>query len=96
MAIFHAERVQSTYCIEVGVDVLLSIVDRDWREEDCTLLDRLERLDCHRIEYEGIFGPFVWVTIDKEYDTAVNMLHIMQLIDDYARGKELPDDCEIS
>ena len=88
MPIFQVERVEATYCIFVGNDILRAIFDRDCKDEDeKTLLDRLELLDCRRVEWEPMFGPYVWVTIEKEDDTTITMQKIMECISNYAKGE---------
>ena len=93
MPIFPCEKSEVTYCITVGVDFMLAIMDRDWTDNPVPLVDLLEVLtDCHEIEYDGHLGPFVYVSVIKKYDTAFHMQKVMKIIDDYVRGKEFKDE----
>lgn len=84
---FKVEVEETTYCVHVGADVMLSINDRDWGE--LTLEDTLlETTYCHDVEYDH-FGPWIYVSILKKYDTPQHKKKVMKIIDDYARGKEV-------
>jgi hypothetical protein len=76
---------ETTYCINVGTDVMLSILDRDWG--DLPLYEVLEETtDCHKVEYDGHTGPYIFVSVIKEYDTAIHTAKIMTIIHKYATG----------
>ena len=59
-------RTRTTYAIEVPRDKAIALFDL----EPVSLLDRLMKVDgVSEVNYDGHFGPFVYVTIDAEDDT---------------------------
>jgi hypothetical protein len=84
-SVYTIEVERTTYCITVGVDIMLSIMDKDWGDKPLYEL-LVEETNCHKVDYDGHFGPFVYVSIMAEYDTPKHKKKIMQIIRDYAMG----------
>ncbi len=83
---FTTEKVSSNYTIEVTVEQMLAILARDNESatEDClhTQLARIDGIE-DTVEYDGHFGPFVFVTIRDEEDEPNTWETILQTIDEY-------------
>jgi len=87
-SVYTIEVAETTYCINVGVDVMLSVMDRDWG--DLPLYELLqEKTYCHKVDYDGHLGPFVYVSVQAQYDTPRHKKKMMQVIREYAMGKEV-------
>ena len=67
---FKKEVTQRVYAIEVGVKGLLDIIERDKDYSTPCVAEELEKLDgVWKVQYDGHFGPFVYLTVDVEDDT---------------------------
>lgn len=76
----------SSYFIEVPVDKFSAVMQYEadglhYGAKGATLYDRLEKeTQAEKIEYDGFFGCYVYYTLDKKYDTAVEHNKIIEKI----------------
>lgn len=85
-ALFSFEKTQTNYNIYVGKKNLLRIMDRDSAVlfNSQRLVGRLDALrGVSRIEYDGHFGPCVFVTIDVENDSRDTHAAINKIIKEH-------------
>jgi hypothetical protein len=80
-------RTRTTYAVEVPRDKAIALFDL----EPVSLLDRLMKVDgVSEVNYDGHFGPFVYVTIDADDDTPAThaaVRHLIQSCLDGIRGR---------
>ncbi len=84
---FTTEKVSSSYTIEVTIEQMQRILVRDDAEltvDDC-LFSQLALIDGvdDNVEYDGHFGPFIYVTIKDEEDEPDTWKKILQTINEY-------------
>ena len=80
------ELTMSSYSIEVD---LLSIMtldnarenDNDWDNTLFNLLDKIKGVS--RVDYNGHFGPYVWLSIEAEHDTPETWERIEKTITEF-------------
>lgn len=80
--------VQSTYSIQVTVDDLLKITRKDNESDsgDDQLYLLLEEISgIKSVDYDGHFGPWIWVTVDKDKDNAETWKRIEGTIKEYLK-----------
>lgn len=64
------EITQHVYSIEMAEDVFLDMLNRDKNYSETPYVDRLMKIDgVSKVEYDGHFGPYVFLTVDVEDDT---------------------------
>jgi hypothetical protein len=70
------------YCFQLSVDNFIAVERKD-SEVDHSLHDRLEALDSVvKIEYNGMFGPFIFVSINPE-NPQRTLVKIADVIEQY-------------
>ena len=75
-----ADKISINYAIKVTNEEFLKIMEKDdsWKgevESSPTLCELLENADAERVEYNGMFGAFVFVTCtDDEIDGLIKMV----------------------
>jgi hypothetical protein len=76
------EVVQTVYCIQLSKPEFKKIMLHDTINRDKPLWRMLHKEvgGISDIEYNGHFGPNVWVTIDKEYDDGKTWNQIDEII----------------
>lgn len=73
----------TTYSVELQVEQLLRVLDLD-REDIVPLFVRLGKLEGIRmVDYDGHFGPFVFLTIDTDADTEDTKNAVTACIQEY-------------
>ena len=81
------EEVSRTYSIKVLVENFFTIMDKDGEaivNDEKTLFNLLDGLSfVEKVEYEGMFGSIIWITLDVEADTKENWKTIESIIKDY-------------
>ena len=85
-AMFSFGKTQNSYDIYVGKKNLLTIIRKDSAalfNSQC-LVNRLDTLKgVSRVEYDGHFGPYVFVTIDVEDDNRATHAAIKKIIKEH-------------
>jgi len=81
------EKVSHTYTIRVLLENFFTIMDKDNEaiaEDEKTLSDILDDFPfIEKVEYDGHFGSFIFITQDVRDDTKENWLKIEKAIKDY-------------
>ena len=77
--------VSVSYTIETDVDTMMRILDKDKAMDAGQTLDALlHNLDAvEEVEYDGHFGPFLFIKVDKDSDCAKLWEDIQEIIDSY-------------
>lgn len=76
------------YTVEITVNEMLKVLDKDKKRfgTEATLYDQLYNLrTIIAIEYNGMFGPYIFLDIDKEDDTNKNWKEILEIITRYVK-----------
>ena len=67
--IFVRDKLSTNYCIYLSKEEMLAILDHDKQQDGESLFDMLEAMaGVSEIEYTGLLGPRVFLTIDLEDD----------------------------
>lgn len=76
----------SSYAFEVSRPDLLKIMDNDGNRDDelYKILDRIKGVS--KTDYDGHFGPYIYCTIEKEFDTVSTRRDIMKKIEEYIKN----------
>lgn len=76
------ERAATSYCVEVDRDQFARLLKfEQTRYMAQSLLDELKPVDgVSGIEYDGHFGPFIYLTIESEYDTPERQAEVVAII----------------
>ena len=76
------EITQHTYCVRTGSDKLLEILKRDEDYSTPCVAEQLAGIfGISRVEYDGHFGGYVFLTIDVEEDTEETWEQIEAIIE---------------
>ena len=78
---FKREVTQRAYSIEVGIEGLLALLERDKNYSKPSVCEMLEKIDgVWKVEYDGHFGPYVYLSVDVEDDTEETWAQIEAII----------------
>ncbi len=78
---FKREVTQRAYSIEVGIEGLLEIMERDKDYSTPCVAAKLEKIaGVWKVAYEGHFGPYVYLSVDVEDDTEETWAQIEAII----------------
>lgn len=81
--------VATEYCIELTIDEMKKILEKDRspiQESDQTLFDRLSDIEGPEdIEYSGHFGANIYLTLPVEYDKERTWNQIEEAIGEYIK-----------
>lgn len=83
------EKTSVNYAITVTVDEMIKIHRKDNElllEDEKTLFDLLDKLPYTiKVEYEGMFGPHIFVELGVEDDTNTHWREILKIITEYVK-----------
>jgi len=88
MSYLKVEKLSIKYCVGMTIAEMLKVIDKDVERFDNEeqLYDRLVALDyIVKVEYNGMFGPYVFLEIAYEDDTSKNWREILGIIENYIK-----------
>lgn len=78
------EVTSTSYCVELSIEEMLTLLGSDqvaWEEDEENLVEKLEEIDgVSEVEYNGHFGPAVYLTVDNGNDTSDTWVEIYSCI----------------
>lgn len=67
--------ISKNYCIEISIERMKEIL------KDDSIFDELDKINgITKIEYDGHFGPYIFLTLDVNLDTAKTWALLEELI----------------
>jgi len=80
-----SEPTDTKYSVEIGIQATLRCLEKDKElGHTNTLSDRIDKvMGVYDGNYDGHFGPYIFYTVEKEYDTPATHAAIHKLIREY-------------
>jgi hypothetical protein len=86
-----SEATDTKYSIEIGVAATLRVLERDKSGElfHCFTVGLFAAIDnvmgVYDCNYDGHFGPYIYFTVEKDYDTPETHAKVHSLIREYVK-----------